>query len=185
MLTVLPVADKGVSYGIWVLESLVKRYEDKVVSIIQIGGEVDEKHPTSAATFIVVMMDGFTFTAFVSDRGSMPKREDYSGTGSSYYERFRKFVLDFQGEVIGVPGLNVSNDRGVNQYGIHAKCMGFSWDEFYNAISEDLGFKDGTNAEVREKFFSLTTVQKMEAYRIFLVNAFFTHLWEVIPVTRP
>jgi hypothetical protein len=114
----------------------------------------------------------------------MPEREDYSGTGSSYYDRFRKFILDFQGEVTGVPGLNVSNNREVNQYGIHAKCMGFSWNDFYNAISEELGFKEGANEEVREKFFALTTSQKMEAYRIFLINAFFTHLWEIIPPTK-
>src|SRR3569832_122325 len=181
MLTVLPVVDTGVSYGIWVLESLVKRYEDKIVAIIQIGGEADEEYPASAASFIVVMMDGFTFTAFVSDRGSMPETKTYSGTGSYYYEQFRKLVLDFQGEVTGIPGLTSDNSREINQYGIRAKCMGFSWNAFLNAIREDLGFVDETNAEVREKFHSLTTAQKMEAYRIFLINGFFTHLWEVIP----
>jgi len=184
MLTVLPVADMGVSYGIWVLKSLVKRYEDKVVALIQIGGDEDEEHPESSASFIVLLMNGFTFTAFVSDRATSPETETYSGTGSHYYEEFRDFILNFQGDVIGIPGLSSSNSREVNQYGIHAKCMGFSWSKFFDAISEDLGFTNENISGLRKHFNKLTTNQIMEAYRVFLVNAVFTHLWEFIPPTQ-
>ncbi|NJM73026.1 MAG: hypothetical protein HC862_24375 [Scytonema sp. RU_4_4] len=98
MLTVLPVAGQGISYGVMALENLVKRNEDNVVAIIQIGGQADSEHPTSNTSFIVLMMSGFNFTAFVSDRGTMPEGDNYSGTGSTYYQRFRDFMLAFQGE---------------------------------------------------------------------------------------
>lgn len=183
MLTVLPTAPQGVPHGTWVLKSLVTRYEDKVAAIIQIGGEEDEEKPQSAASFIVLLIDGFTFTAFVNDRAALPETETYSGTGSYYYEEFRQFILDFQGEVAGSSGLTSRNSREVNQYGVQAKCMGFSWSDFFDAISKDLGFTCENVSELCEQFHELTTNQTMEAYRIFLINAVLTRLWDIIPPT--
>jgi hypothetical protein len=177
VLTVLPVSDPGISYGIWVLESLVKRYEENVVAIIQIGGEEDRESPSSTASFIVLLMDGFNFTAFVSDRGTMPETPDYSGTGSSYYDRFRKFALDFQGVVTGVPGFFSNNDREVNKYGVKAKAMGFAWNQFFHAAAEG-----GDDEALRKEFFTNGKGMhwRMNVYKVFLVNAVFTHLWELI-----
>jgi len=181
MLTVLPVSSKGVSYGIWVLKSLVKRYEDNVVAIIQIGGEEDSEKPYSTTSFIVLLMDGFNFTAFVSHLGTMPEREDYSGTGSQYYDEFREFVMKFQGEETGVPGLFSDNSREVSQYGLKAKCTGFSWSSFFFAASKDLDF-DNRDEELSREFFSDMHDMDwlMNVYRVFLINSVFTHLWEVI-----
>lgn len=182
MLTVLPVSSKGVSYGIWVLKSLVKRYEDNVVAIIQIGGEEDPEKLHSVTSFIVLLMDGFNFTAFVSHLGTMPEREDYSGTGSHYYDEFREFAMKFQGEETGVPGLFSNNSREVNQYGVKAKCMGFSWSSFFQESSNDLDFNN-TKEELSREFFSDTHGMEwlMNVYKVFLINAVFTHLWEMIP----
>lgn len=181
MLTVLPVSAKGISYGIWVLKSLIRRNEDNVAAIIQVGGEADEEHPTSSTTFIVLMMKDFSFTAFVSDRSTSPASENYSGTGSAYYEEFHQFMLDFQGEVIGMPGMS-SNSREVNQHGIRAACFGFSWDNFFDSICHDFDCPDENI--MKQDFYRWTTNRQMEAYKVFLINSVFTHLWEIIPPSR-
>lgn len=180
MLTVLPVAEQGISYGIMALEKLVKRNEDNVVAIIQIGGQADSEYPTSSTSFIVLMMSGFNFTAFVSDRGTMPEGDNYSGTGSTFYQRFRDFMLDFQGEETGIPGLCSDNSREVNERGLQAKCMGFSWSQFFSEASVDL---DCNQEELEKQFFSVLAKGmdwKMNIYRLFLINAVFTQLFEVI-----
>lgn len=180
MLTVLPVAGQGISYGVMVLENLVKRNEENVVAIIQIGGQADSEHPTSSTSFIVLMMSGLNFTAFVSDRGTMPEVDNYSGTGSTFYHRFRDFMLAFQGEETLMTDIFSDSNREVNQCGLQAKCMGFSWFQFFSEASVDLDY----NQEELEKQFSPVLGKGMDwtmnIYRLFLINAVFTQLFEVI-----
>lgn len=185
MLTVLPVSGDGVSYGIWVLEALIKRYEDNVVTIIQIGGEEDHENPSSATSFIVLLLNGFNFSAFVSHLGTSPATEEYSGTGSAYYEEFRNLVLKFQGEVVGIPGLFSDNSREVNKYGIQAKCMGFSWHTFFGVVYKDMIDVDIMYQDqdiLTKEFFSDKKGMDwlMNVYRIFILNQVCTHLWEII-----
>ena len=181
----LPVSETGVSYGISVLEALIKRYEDNVVAIIQIGGEEDPEAPSSATSFLVLLLNGFNFSAFVSHLGTSPATEEYSGTGSAYYEEFRNLVLKFQGEVVGIPGLFSSNSRKVNKYGIQAKCMGFSWSTFFDVVYKDMidldiMYKD--TKFLRKELFSDKKGMDwlMNVYRIFILNQVCTHLWEII-----
>ncbi len=177
MLTVLPVANHGISYGIWVLKNLVSRYEENVIAIIQIGGEADSKRPSSMTSFIVLLMDGFNFTAFVSHLGTSPETESYSGTGSYCYKEFRDFAMEFQGEVSGIPRLFQDNSREVNQYGFKARYVGFSWDNFFDEALKDLNCK---KENLRQEFWATEKGMDwlMNVYRVFLLNGVFTHLWE-------
>ncbi|MEG4214356.1 hypothetical protein QUA27_02750 [Microcoleus sp. Pol14C6] len=111
----------------------------------------------------------------------MPETEDYSGTGSQYYDKFREFAMKFQGTVSGVPGLFNYNSREVNQYGVKAKCMGFSWSSFFWQSSKDLDFNN-REEELSREFFSDTHGMDwlMNVYKVFFINVVFTHLWEFI-----
>lgn len=93
--------------------------------------------------------------------------------------------MNFQGEEIGVPGLFSKNSREVNQYGVKAKCTGFSWSSFFHKASKDLDFNNKEEELTREFFSDRHGMEwRMNVYKVFLLNAVFTHLWEIIPPLR-